>query len=40
MVVCQRDDRNWTNENLSVGNDGLVLGGVYAEYSGWRQVDN
>lgn len=40
MVVCQRDDHDRTNDNLSVDNDGLVLDGVHAEYGSLRQVDN
>src|SRR5258706_9710652 len=40
MVVCQRDDHNWTKDNLSVDNNGFVLVGVHAEYSSLRQVDN
>ena len=40
MVVCQRDDHDRTNDNLSVDNDGLVLDGVHAEYGSLWQVDN
>ena len=40
MVVCQRDDHSWTNDNLSVGNDGVVLDGVHTEHSSSRQVNN